>query len=596
MTEPLSEPVRIGAHVVRNLPRYLFGSLLLGSYQFLQWWFDTRLTLAIDAAVAGARETTMAYGAWLAAVAVLAFGIRVVSRLVMFNAGRIAEYQLRRTLLARLQRLGPVFFSKMSAGEIMSRATNDLTQIRLLLGFCALNLVNTAFGLVSALSVTLGISVKLTMASLCTIPLLVLATLRFARQSYVRNREAQAALGRMSESVRSSLVGIRVVKTHSMEGAEQMRFADIDQAYLQKSLSLARLRGSMGPAMQAITSVSLVVVVWYGGHLMLRGELTPGGLLAFLRALTRLTWPLIALGFLVGIVQRGRASYARLTELYDAEPELQDGPARPPSNPLGRIDVRALSYAYGTDRVLDGVSFSLAPGQTLAVVGRTGSGKSTLAALLARILPAPAGTIFFDGTDVCQLPLSHVRTMIGYARQSAFLFSTTAARNVGLCFDDVETAETRAAIKRAATAAQVLAELDDLPDGLETVVGERGVQLSGGQKQRVALARAFAYEPRILLLDDPLSAVDARAEKAILDVLDEQKAQRSVILITHRVAAAARCDHIIVLDDGRIVEAGTHAELLARGGIYRRFADEQRRTTEVEQLSSASMAPLGGDS
>lgn len=595
-TQHAHDPVRIGTHVKRHLPRYALGAALLAGYQFAQWWFDTRLMIAINAAVAGDRSTAVQYGLLLGAVAVLAFGVRVLSRLAVFNAGRIAEYELRRVLLARLHRLGPGFFGRMSAGEIMSRATNDLTQIRLLLGFFVLNLMNTAFGLVSALSVTLGISGRLTLASLATLPLLMVATARFARLSYSRTHDAQAALGTMSETVQSSIVGVRVVKTHSMEPQELARFETVNQGYLDKSLALARLRGSMGPIMQGINSVSLVVVVWYGGHLLLQNQITPGGLLAFIRALARLTWPLMALGFLVGILQRGRAAHARLAELYRAEPDIHDGPEQPTTPALGKVEVRDLTYSHGSHQVLKGLSFTLQPGHSLAIVGRTGSGKSTLAELLARILAAPKGTIFLDDKDVSTLPVGHVRRTIGYARQSAFLFSTTAARNVGYSLDDPDEPAQMGRIERAARSAQVLDELIDLPDGLQTVVGERGVQLSGGQKQRVALARAFVYEPRVLLLDDPLSAVDARTESAILDALDEERQARSVILITHRVAAAARCDQIIVLEGGRIVESGTHERLLEARGLYHHLADEERRRTAMAELSLEPLALARGTS
>ena len=586
------DSVKISTQVRQHLPRYLVGVLLLGAYQFLQWWFDTRLIRAIDSAVVGNREAAIFWGLWLAGVAVAAFILRVLSRLVLFNAGRIAEYELRGKLLAHLQKLGPRFFSKMSAGEIMSRATNDLSQIRLLLGFFVLNAINTVFGLASALSVTLGISVKLTVVSLASLPVLMLITRRYARLSYSRTRDAQDALGRMSETVQSSLVGIRVVKTHSMEPHEAERFELINRIYLDKSLSLARLRGSIGPIMQGISSTSLVIVVWYGGTLLLQGEITPGGLLGFIRALARLTWPLMALGFLVGILQRGRAAYSRLVELYQAVPEITDGALPAPAWVNGKVEARNLSFQFGSHRVLEGVNFTLEPGKSLAIVGRTGSGKSTLAALVARLLPAPEGTLFLDDVDVCALPVDHVRKTIGYAQQSAFLFSTTASHNIGFTLDNPDGDGERALIENAARAAQVLDELKSLPEGLNTVVGERGVQLSGGQKQRVALARAFVYAPRVLLLDDPLSAVDSRTEKAILDALDEQQQHRGLILITHRVAAAARCNSVLVLDEGRVVQSGSHEALLGQEGLYRTFANEQQRLTAMAELSDGPVAQI----
>ncbi|MFI5309320.1 MAG: ABC transporter ATP-binding protein, partial [Polyangiales bacterium] len=314
--------------------------------------------------------------------------------------------------------------------------------------------------------------------------------------------------------------------------------------------------------------------------------------LAFFRALSRLTWPLLSVGFLVSMIQRGRASFVRLAEVFDAVPEISSGPLPAPDTPAGRLSVRGLSFSRGERRVLDDVSFDVEPGTLVAIVGKTGCGKSTLAALLPRLLPTPRSSVFLDGRDVCDLPLSAVRATIGYAQQVAFLFSTTVGRNIAYCFDDPDSQSASAAVARAARDAQIADELDALPDGYETVVGERGVQLSGGQKQRVALARALLAEPRVLVLDDPLSAVDSRTERAILDVVERQRSRRSVLLITHRVAAAERCDLVLVLDRGRVVERGTHAELIALGGLYAAFAEQQRVESELEALGQAEQPQI----
>jgi ATP-binding cassette, subfamily B, multidrug efflux pump len=577
-------PVTLSAQFVRHLPRYGIGLILLGAYQYAQYWFDTHLSRAINHAVGGHSRAAAQIGAALVIVALAAFAVRVLSRVAVFNGGRLAEYELRQALLDRLQKLGPAFYRRMSTGEIMSRVTNDLAQVRMLLGFAVLNSINTVFALISALSVTLSISVKLTCASLLPLPILMLVTRRFSREFYTRTRDNQDAIGHMSESVQSSIAGVRVVRAFSLEQLELERFETSNRAYLDKSLALARLRGSMGPIMQAITAIGILIVFWYGGYLMLHKQLDAGGFLAFYRALARLTWPLMALGFLVSLVQRGRASYSRLGEIYNAEPDIVDGPRGPLTTPESSLEVRHLSFSHGAREVLCDVSFELPKGGSLAIVGRTGSGKSTLAVLLPRLQPTPPGSVFLDGTDICDLPLAAVRSRIGYAQQNAFLFSTTAGRNIGFALDDPDSPPALVTIQAAAGEARILDEVLALPDGLDTVVGERGVQLSGGQKQRIALARAFVAEHKILVLDDPLSAVDARTEKAILEAIDRQRSQRSVILITHRVAAAARCDRILVLDAGRIVDSGTHLELLQRGGLYSAFAEEQRIERELERL------------
>ncbi len=576
-------PTTLGEHFLRQLPRFAVGTALLGAYQYSQYWFDTRLKVAVDGAFGGRLDVAVDIGRLLVAVAAAAFVIRVLSRMAIFNGGRIVEYELRLALLHHLQRLGPSFYRRMSTGEIMSRATNDLAQIRLLLGFGVLNGVNTAFALVSALAVMLGLSWRLTLASLATLPILLLVSRAFGRLMYTFTRENQDAIGRVSERVQSSIAGVRVVRAFGLERSEARAFAESNEVYLDASLRLARLRGSFGPIIVAVTALGVVIVVWYGGHLVLGGALTPGDFLSFYRALVRLTWPLVSLGLLVAIVQRGRASFSRLEEIFHARPDIVDGEVLATER-TGRLTVRGLSFGYGDAQVLHDVSFSLERGESLAIVGRTGSGKSTLAVLLARLQPTPRGAISLDGHDICDLPLAELRARIGFAQQTPFLFSTTVGRNIGYVLEDPDSEASAARVRAAAREAQIHDEIRGLPDGFDTVVGERGVQLSGGQKQRVALARALLSEPEILVLDDPLSAVDARTENAILDAIDRQRAVRGVILITHRVAAAARCDRVIVLDAGRVVDEGTHEELIRRGGLYATFADEQRIERELAAL------------
>jgi ATP-binding cassette subfamily B protein len=409
---------------------------------------------------------------------------------------------------------------------------------------------------------------------------------------YSRQKENQDALGSMSDIVQASISGARVVRSFHLHPSQEKRFEERNKEYLDKSLSLARLRGSLGPIMGAITSAGTVIVFWYGGLMLVRGEINSQDVVPFFRALARLTWPLMALGFLIGLLQRGRAAYARLEEVFSSQPDVVDGPLPAPERSQGALRAEGLSFSYGEKEVLADVTFELPAGKSLAIVGRTGSGKSTLAKLLPRLENTPRSSVFLDGTDITQLPLETVRGAIGYAQQIPFLFSTTARRNIGLPLSETESEPARLTINEAARKAFVLDELLALPDGLDTVVGERGVQLSGGQKQRVALAAAFVLGPKLLVLDDPLSAVDAKTERGILDAIDEQKHERGVILITHRVAAARSCDAIIVLDRGRVVERGTHEELCRLGGIYATFAEEQRVESELAKLGEAEEVAL----
>lgn len=583
-------PFGIWAQFRRQSRRYVAGLVLLALYQFSQYWFDSRFGLAINLADKGQREQAIHLGIWLIVVALSSFGVRVWSRIAVFNAGRNAEYEIRRVLSAKLLTLGPSFYRRMSTGEIMSRVTNDLTQVRLLLGFGVLNVISTPFALISALAIMLPISLKLTAAAMVPLPMLLLVTRWFSGGFFTRTRDAQAALGEMSGRAQASIAGVRVVRSFALEDREAQAFEVVNQKYLEKSLGLARLRGAMTPILQATLAVGLLVVFWYGGALLMRHEIDKGDFLKFTLALGRMTWPLMSLGFVVGMLQRGRASYSRLAEIFSAEPDIADGPLHPRQLAPG-LDVKNLAFAYGEREVLKQVSFRLSAGKSLAIVGRTGSGKSTLALLLARLLPTPRGSVFLGGHDVCDLPLSLVRRTVGYAQQNAFLFSTTVGRNIAFCLDDPDSPEASERAHRAAEEARIADEIRELPDGFDTVVGERGVQLSGGQKQRTALAAAFVSEPDILVLDDPLSAVDARTERGILDAIDRQRAQRSLVLITHRVAAASHCDEIIVLDEGRIVEQGTHEELRKAGGLYATFAEEQRIERELQALEGEPVEP-----
>ena len=545
-------------------------------------WF---LAHAIDALRHRQGEAVMHAALVVLALAAIMWFVRTLSRIVLLNVGRDVEYDLRKELLAKVHSLGSCFTQQMATGEIMSRATNDLAQVRLLSGFGLMNSVNSLVAYVSALSLMFTLSPKLALYALVPYPFFALVTRSFAKRLYLRSQGAQEALGNLADRAQENVAAVRVVRSLGLEEHEERRFEEANQQAIVANMKLTIIRGAMWPVLMLLGSTGTLVVVWFGGQMVLAHELSVGELAAFLAYLGQLLWPTMALGFLLSVVQRGRASYARVREILDAEESIVELADARECSGEGALSLRGLSFSYGDRDVLTDIDVEVPAGASLAIVGRVGSGKSTLAALMPRLLPVPDDSIFVDGIDVNQLRLRSLRREVAYAAQDPFLFSTTVYGNIAFALDEPYGEGARERVRAAAEEASILEEVDGLPNGFDTLVGERGVQLSGGQKQRVALARALLNAPAVLVLDDPMSAVDARTEAKILEAIDRVARGRTLVLITHRVVAAARAEQVLVLDAGRIVERGTPDALLAANGLYAAMAKQQALRAELEEIT-----------
>ena len=522
----------------------------------------------------------------LVAVAVGGSVVRILSRVLIFNSGRKVEHDLRNDLLEHLTRLSPSFYDEMQTGQIMSRSVNDLTQVRLLLGPGLLNLTNTVLVYAVVVPLLLYTDFWLAVASLSVLPTLVIAGRWMGRRIYEFGREAQERLGALSTKVQENLGGVMTVRAYRREDAELERFTELNGQYFATNVRLARLRGTLFPLMGVFGASGGIILLYMGGQRMIAGQMTIGEFVQFNGYLATLTWPTIALGWMISLWQRGIAAMDRINEVFNAEPRIVDGAMSAAPGP-GKIDMQGLSFAYSNSAqpaLLD-VNATIAPGETVVIVGRTGSGKSTLLRALTRLIEIPKGCVQLDGTDLVDLPLAAIRSKIAYAPQDAFLFSRTIAENVRFGRPDATDAEVKEAVRKAG----LLGDIEGFPEGLKTIVGERGVTLSGGQRQRTALARALLVDAPILLLDDTLSAVDTETETKILEELASGDG-RTTILVTHRLAGASGADRILVMDGGQIIEQGTEAELLARGGIYTAMHRRQRLRQAMQSGAHAPAA------
>jgi ATP-binding cassette subfamily B protein len=516
--------------------------------------------------------------------------VRYFSRTLVFNAAREIEYELRNDIFAHLEKLPQSFYFRWRTGDIMSRCVNDIAAVRLLLGVGLLNVVQTPIMYVAVIGAMLTTNAKLALLVLIPYPAFIFIARWFGRSIHHWSIAIQEGLADLSSQLQETISGISVVKAYAMENVTQARFEKGNQELYHRQLGLVKASAAMPAIVTLLPAVAMWIILLFGGSEIAAGRMTVDQFFTFAMYVYELTFPTFLMGFVVAVVQRGAASMQRIEELLTEKPAIADrADAVAVPDLRGEIEFRRLTFRYaGSDRApaLRDISLRVPAGSTLGVVGGVGSGKSTLACVIPRLFEVEDGQLFVDGIDINRIPLRTLRSSIAMVPQDSFLFSMTLSENIAFGLEDAS----REQIEQAAGRAQLAKDVPDLPDEWETVVGERGVMLSGGQRQRTALARALLLRPRILILDDTLSSVDAETEAAIQRELEQVFTGRTVVVVSHRVSSVRKADQIVVLDEGRIAERGSHDQLVALGGIYTRMVQEQ--ALEEELVGEAERAEV----
>jgi ATP-binding cassette subfamily B protein len=524
----------------------------------------------------------LTFAAAMVALAVVKGFFQYWMRIVLIGISRDVEFDLRNDLFQKLTTLAPEFFVRQRTGDLMARATNDLNQVRMMLGPGVMYWFETMFQFLFAFAVMLGVDWKLTLISLAPAPLVTFVVIHFGRKIHERFERIQDMFGGISSRVQENLSAVRLLRAFRQEDAEIRRFESMNRDYIAANLDLAWKTGMFMPLLSGLIGLTSLAVLWAGGTRLLDGSLTPGSFVMFQTYLNMLIWPMIAFGWVINLTQRGSVSLARIQGVLDERPMIASpsAPVAVPSPLQGEIEFDDVTLRYGDREALRGATLRIPAGSTAAIVGHTGSGKSSLVSLIPRLWDATGGAVRIDGIDVRDFDPRELRERIGFVPQETFLFSTTLAKNIAFGVREARPE----AIAEAARLAGLESDIADFPDGYETMIGERGITLSGGQKQRVAIARAILRDPRILILDDALASVDTLTEERILTALSDTMRRRTTILISHRVSTVRNADRIFVIEDGRVAEQGSHAELVALGGYY---ADLYRKQLLEEELAEA---------
>ena len=593
-------------YVKRYRWAYAFGTLCVFLHNGIWVLFPLVLGKASDDLNEGVtRHKLLVYAGLLLAIALTKGVFQFLTRWVVIGVSRDIEFDLRNDLFARLESLSYSYYQRNRTGDIMARATNDLNAVRMLLGPAIMYSANTIVYTAGALAFMISINPKLTLLTFFPLPAVSVVIQTFGRRIHERFERIQAMFSDISARAQENFSGARLIRAYVQEEAEIRAFERENKEYIRRSLKLVRLMGMLWPTLELMLGCAVVLVLWLGGrevlagqatftrvttlvaghpgistNLKLYGSMSVGQFVSFSTYMMQLTWPIIALGWVINIFQRGTASLGRINEIMQEQPEIQDAPGANASEIEGEIEFRNLNFSYEGKQVLHNVNLRVPAGSSLAIVGPTGSGKTTLVSLIPRIYDAAPGAVLIDGQPIRSYSLESLRRNIGFVPQETFLFSERIRENIAFGVESASDSE----IHAAAEAANIAVDIEGFPEGYETMVGERGITLSGGQKQRTAIARALIRNPRILILDDALSSVDTHTEDKILNHLREVMHGRTTIFISHRVSTVRNAERIAVLHSGRIVELGTHDELLALNGYYSDLYNKQLLEEELAEV------------